>query len=293
MEVLKSLPQGSANMCVTSPPYFGLRNYGEANQIGTEETPEEYIGRLTKVFDEVYRVLIDDGTLWLNIGDTYANKHCGLAKQKDLIGIPWMLAFALRERGWYLRSDIIWHKINALPEAVKDRPAKCYEHIFLLAKSPKYYFDYKAIQEPLKEVSKARYKRGRSANSKYVGQQSITQVRENFSDFDQEFRRKRDVWEVATNTYKMDEHFAMFPERLIEPCILAGSKEGGVVLDPFFGSGTTGAAAKRLGRSYIGIDINPRYIEKAKERISKVEPEKTQENRSDLESKTTEGGGTK
>ena len=292
-EVLKSLPQGSANMCVTSPPYFGLRNYGEANQIGTEETPEEYIGRLTKVFDEVYRVLIDDGTLWLNIGDTYANKHCGLAKQKDLIGIPWMLAFALRERGWYLRSDIIWHKINALPEAVKDRPAKCYEHIFLLAKSPKYYFDYKAIQEPLKEVSKARYKRGRSANSKYVGQQSITQVRENFSDFDQEFRRKRDVWEVATNTYKMDEHFAMFPERLIEPCILAGSKEGGVVLDPFFGSGTTGAAAKRLGRSYIGIDINPRYIEKAKERISKVEPEKTQENRSDLESKTTEGGGTK
>ena len=292
-EVLKSLPQGSANMCVTSPPYFGLRNYGEANQIGTEETPEEYIGRLTKVFDEVYRVLIDDGTLWLNIGDTYANKHCGLAKQKDLIGIPWMLAFALRERGWYLRSDIIWHKINALPEAVKDRPAKCYEHIFLLAKSPKYYFDYKAIQEPLKEVSKARYKRGRSANSKYVGQQSITQVRENFSDFDQEFRRKRDVWEVATNTYKMDEHFAMFPERLIEPCILAGSKEGGVVLDPFFGSGTTGAAAKRLGRSYIGIDINPRYIEKAEERISKVEPEKTQENRSDLESKTTEGGGTK
>lgn len=257
-----------------------------------EQTPQEYIGRLTEVFNEVKRVLADDGTLWLNIGDTYANKPYKNVKQKDLIGIPWMLAFALRERGWFLRSDIIWYKKNCLPEGVKDRLTKCHEHIFLLAKSPKYYFDYKAIQEPLKEVSKARYKRGRSANSKYVGQQSITQVRENFSDFDQEFRRKRDVWEVATNTYKMDEHFAMFPEKLIEPCILAGSKEGGVVLDPFFGSGTTGAVAKRLNREYIGIDINPRYIEKAVMRIAEVTPEKPYGNAAEYEPRTTAGGGT-
>lgn len=228
----------------------------------------------------------------LNIGDTYANKPYKNVKQKDLIGIPWMLAFALRERGWFLRSDIIWYKKNCLPEGVKDRLTKCHEHIFLLAKSPKYYFDYKAIQEPLKEVSKARYKRGRSANSKYVGQQSITQVRENFSDLDQEFRRKRDVWEVATNTYKMDEHFAMFPEKLIEPCILAGSKEGGVVLDPFFGSGTTGAVAKRLNRECIGIDINPRYIEKAEMRIAEVTPEKPYGNAMENVPMTTVGGGT-
>ncbi len=302
-EVLKSLSQESVNMCVTSPPYYGLRDYGEQKQIGVEQTPAEYIERLVDVFDEVYRVLAKDGTLWLNIGDCYAGSGKGpmsLAvmgngknkelyqknsriytvpkkwngiKPKDMIGIPWMLAFALRERGWYLRSDIIWFKRNCLPESAKDRPTKTYEHIFLLAKSRQYYFDYRAIQEPIKDVSRERYKRGRSANSKYVGQQGITQVREDFSDFDQQFRRKRDVWEVSTNTYKMDEHFAMFPERLIEPCILAGSKIGGVVLDPFFGSGTTGAVAKRFGREYIGIDLNARYLEKARERIEKVIPE--------------------
>lgn len=300
-EQLKTLPQESVNMCVTSPPYYGLRDYGEQGQIGIEQTPDEYIARLVKVFDEVYRVLTKDGTLWLNIGDCYAGSGKGPMtiskngknenvfdmqsriyevpkswsgiKPKDLIGIPWMLAFALRNRGWYLRSDIIWYKRNCLPESAKDRPTKTYEHIFLLAKSNKYYFDYKAIQEPIKEVSRERYKRGRSLNSKYAGQQGITQERENFADFDQQFRRKRDVWEVSTNTYKMDEHFAMFPEKLIEPCILAGSKVGGVVLDPFFGSGTTGAVAKRFGRDFIGIDLNARYLAKAKERIDKVIPE--------------------
>ncbi len=302
-EVLKTLPSESVNMCVTSPPYYGLRDYGEDGQIGVEQSPDEYIARLTKVFDEVYRVLAKDGTLWLNIGDSYAGsgkgpmsiqvagngknknlydmenriydvpkKWAGI-KPKDLIGIPWMLAFSLRERGWYLRSDIIWHKKNCLPESAKDRPTKCHEHIFLLAKSRNYYFDYKAIQEPIKEVSRERYKRGRSANSKYAGQQGITQVRENFADFDQQYRRKRDVWEVSTNTYRMDEHFAMFPEKLIEPCILAGSKIGGVVLDPFFGSGTTGAVAKRYGREFVGIDLNARYLEKAKARIDGVIPE--------------------
>lgn len=301
--VLKTLSQGIADMCVTSPPYYGLRDYGEAEQIGIERTPDEYIARLVEVFDEVYRVLKDDGTLWLNIGDSYAGsgKGFGLSenynekdrplyakdsgvhsmpkkwegiKPKDLIGIPWMLAFALRARGWYLRSDIIWFKTNCLPESAKDRPTKCHEHIFLLAKSPKYFFDYKAIQEPIKEVSRERYKRGRSANGKYAkGTQGISHERDNSLGFDQMYRRKRDVWEVSTNTYKMDEHFAMFPEWLIEPCVLAGSKKGGIVLDPFFGSGTTGAVAKRLGREFIGIDLNERYLEKAKERIDKVIPE--------------------
>ena len=294
-EILKTLPQGSANMCVTSPPYYGLRDYGERGQIGLEQTPQEYIVRLTKVFDEVKRVLADDGTLWLNIGDTYANKPYKSVKQKDLIGIPWMLAFALRERGWYLRSDIIWHKTNALPEAVKDRPAKCYEHIFLFAKSPKYYFNYEAIQQPIKAVTAERYTRGRSGKAKYsnasIGQ-NIDMNTQAITDERRKMRRCKDVWEMATNTYKMDEHFAMFPEKLIEPCILAGSREGGVVLDPFFGSGTTGAVAKRLGREYIGIDINPRYIEKAEMRIAEVTPEKPYGNAMENVPRTTAGGGT-
>ena len=304
-ECLKTLPEGSVNMCVTSPPYYGLRDYGTDGQIGIEPSPDEYIARLIAVFDEVYRVLADDGTLWVNIGDSYAGSGKGPMslevmgngknknlydmksriyevpkkwqgiKPKDMIGIPWMLAFALRERGWYLRSDIIWHKTNCLPESTKDRPTKSYEHIFLLAKSPHYYFDYQAIREPLKEVSKVRYRRGRNAGNKYAEQQGISQAKENFSGFDGQYRRKRDVWEVSTNTYKMDEHFAMFPERLIEPCILAGSKVGGVVLDPFFGSGTTGVVAKRFGREYIGIDLNAGYLEKARERIAKVIPKAT------------------
>ena len=294
-EVLKTLPQGSVNMCVTSPPYYGLRDYGEGGQIGLEQTPQEYIGRLTEVFDEVKRVLADDGTLWLNIGDTYANKPYKNVKQKDLIGIPWMLAFALRERGWYLRSDIIWHKTNALPEAVKDRLAKCYEHIFMLAISPKYYFNYEAIQQPIKAVTEARYTRGRSGKSKYsnvpIGQ-NIDMNTQAITDEKRKMRRCKDVWEVSTNSYRMDEHFAMFPEKLIEPCILAGSREGGVVLDPFFGSGTTGAVAKRLNREYIGIDINPRYIEKAEMRIAEVTPEKPYRNAMENVPRTTAGGGT-
>ena len=324
---LKTFPQESVQMCVTSPPYYGLRDYGTDGQIGVEQTPQEYIDRLVEVFAEVYRVLKPDGTLWLNISDSYAGSGKGPMsiqvagngknknlydmksriyevpkrweniKPKDMIGIPWMLAFALRDFGYYLRSDIIWHKTNCLPESVKDRPSKSYEHIFLLAKSPKYYFDYKAIQEPIKEVTAARYKRGRSDNSKYYGKgndllQNINRPHDDYSTFDQHYRRKRDVWEVSTNTYRMDEHFAMFPERLIEPCILAGSREGDTVLDPFFGSGTTGAVAKRLGRSCIGIDLNPRYLEKAEMRIAEVKPEKPNGNAADLSEGTTAGGGT-
>ena len=307
IEGLKTLDSESVDMCVTSPPYYGLRDYGVDGQLGIETSPDEYIANLTTVFDEVYRVLKPQGTLWLNIADSYAGSGKGpmsakLAgngknsklyqknsaiyvvpktwngiKKKDMIGIPWMLAFSLRSRGWYLRSDIIWHKTNCLPESVKDRPTKCYEHIFLLSKEPNYYFDYKAIREPLKEVSKERYKRGRSDHTKYAGQKiqhkGIDTACDNFLFLDQEYRRKRDVWEVSTNNYKADEHFAMYPEKLIEPCILAGSEKGGVVLDPFFGSGTTGAVAKRFGRSYIGIDLNPKFCELARQRIEKVKAE--------------------
>ena len=216
-------------------------------------------------------------------------------KPKDMIGIPWMLAFALRDFGYYLRSDIIWHKINCLPESVKDRPSKCYEHIFLLAKSPKYYYDYKAIQEPIKEVTAARYTRGRSGKAKYSEtkmSQGIDRKTDAVTEEPRQYKRKRDVWEVSTNTFRMDEHFAMFPERLIEPCILAGSRPGDTVLDPFFGSGTTGAVAKRLGREYIGIDLSPRYLEKAEMRIAQVITEKLNGNAADLSEGMTAGGGT-
>ena len=322
---LKTLPQESVQMCVTSPPYYGLRDYGTDGQIGVEQTPREYIDRLVEVFAEVHRVLKPDGTLWLNISDSYAGSGKGPMsiqvagngknknlydmksriyevpkrweniKPKDMIGIPWMLAFALRDFGYYLRSDIIWHKTNCLPESVKDRPSKSYEHIFLFAKSPKYYFDYKAIQEPIKEVTAARYTRGRSGKAKYSGAQAsqgIDRKTDAVTEETRQYRRKRDVWEVSTNTYKMDEHFAMFPERLIEPCILAGSRPGDTVLDTFFGSGTTGAVAKRLGREYIGIDLNPRYLEKAEMRIAQVIPEKPYGNAADLSAGTTAGGGT-
>lgn len=301
---LKTLPQKSVQMCVTSPPYYGLRDYGADGQIGVEQSPEEYIARLTEVFAEVHRVLKDDGTLWLNIADSYAGSGKGpmtLAveangknkdlydmksriyevpkkwkgvKPKDMIGIPWLLAFALREFGYYLRSDIIWHKTNCLPESVKDRPSKCYEHIFLLSKSSKYYFDYKAIREPIKDVTAERYKRGRSGKAKYAEAgkgQGIDKKQDAVTEKERQYKRKRDVWEVSTNTFRMDEHFAMFPEKLIEPCILAGSRAGDTVLDPFFGSGTTGAVAKRLGREYIGIEINPVFCKKAGLRIEKTE----------------------
>lgn len=300
---LKNLPPESVRMCVTSPPYYGLRDYGTDGQIGIERTPQEYIKRLVEVFAEVHRVLKPDGTLWVNISDSYAGcgKGIGLTeeenekdrpiygkenhvfqmpkkwesiKPKDMIGIPWMLAFALRDFGYYLRSDIIWHKINSLPESVKDRPTKSYEHIFLLSKSPKYYYDYAAIREPIKAVTAERYTRGRSGKAKYSEKkmsQGIDRKTDAVTAESRKYKRKRDVWEVSTNTFRMDEHFAMFPEKLIEPCIIAGSRAGDTVLDPFFGSGTTGAVAKRLGREYIGIEINPNYCEKAQKRIERTE----------------------
>ena len=280
-QVLQIIPRRSVQMCVTSPPYYGLRDYEKDGQIGRESSPEAYIANLVKVFDEVYRVLMDDGTLWLNISDTYAKRAQGSIKQKDLIGIPWMLAFALRGRGWYLRSDIIWRKTNAMPEGAKDRPSRCYEHIFLFAKSPRYYFDYHALEQPIAAGTKARYQRNRSERSKYFASSYGQGLEKHLGQVTEEGRqvcRGKDVWDIGTNAYRMGEHFAMFPEKLVEPCILAGSREGDTVIDPFFGSGTTGAVAKRLQREYIGIDLNLCYLEKAEMRIASVKTKPSQEN---------------
>ena len=388
IDKLKEIQDESVNCIVTSPPYYGLRDYGTGEwiggdpncphrrtskysektqtghrqdelkgnvgdaifktvcplcgavrvdkQIGLEETPEEYIGRLVSVFKECKRVLRDDGTLWLNIGDSYATtsstnrnfidengrggnnsliqkydlKKSNL-KSKDLIGIPWMLALALRNDGWYLRQDIIWHKPNPMPEPVKDRCVKSHEYIFLLSKKSKYYFDYEAIQEDavckddrrggkaelsmvesvpmlvihntisqksfvkitdkrskrdVREVEEEHYK-----NLQYDGQPNHTMHERRAQgcvDVCYEKRNKRDVWKVPTQAVK-EAHFATFPEKLIEPCILAGCPMGGVVLDPFCGSGTTGVVSVRNERKFIGIELNPKYAEMSKNRIEK------------------------
>lgn len=291
---LRELPEESVHCCVTSPPYYALRDYGLDMQIGREDTPEQYIDRLTEVFRELRRVLRSDGTLWLNIADTYCgtgnkgyhadpknpkgrngqqiarNNRVSGCKQKDLIGIPWLLAFALRADGWYLRSDIIWQKENPMPESVKDRPTRCYEHIFLLTKSKKYFYDAAAIAEPLAPTTAARYRTGRSAGQKYADEvpgqgnvQGLNRARSG-SYYDEALmptmRNRRDVWLINTVPYKGG-HFAAFPPKLAETCIKAGCPKGGVVLDPFFGSGTTGAAAKQLDRHYIGIEINAEYTD--------------------------------
>lgn len=300
LEALRMLPDESVHCCVTSPPYYALRDYGMDGQIGREDTPAAYVARLVEVFAEVRRVLRADGTLWLNISDTYAGKgDQGAAlhpkypngrtgqsvalnrkvdgyKAKDMIGIPWMLAFALRSDGWYLRSDIIWRKANPMPESCKDRPSRCYEHIFLLSKSRKYHYDAAAIAEPLAPFSAARYRRGRGGDSKYAekipGQgnvQGLNMARTGSYYTDKPeptSRNKRDVWDINTVSYHGG-HFAAYPPKLAETCILAGCPEGGIVLDPFFGSGTTGAAAKRLARQYIGIELNPDYCRLAEQRI--------------------------
>ena len=310
LEVLRGFSDGQAYCCVTSPPYFGLRDYGAAGQIGIEESPEDYIERLVQVFREVRRVLREDGTLWLNIGDTYANDgkwggssggkhakalhgntgigrrktHTGL-KAKELIGIPWMLAFALRADGWCLRQDIIWEKPNAMPESVKDRCTKSHEYIFLLTKGGRYYFDNESIREPRRGnkndavagsrgafgPSQTRLRGSGNLRKKYRPTPGTAHLGGNIPySGDSPMRNKRDVWSVATQGYK-GAHFAVFPEKLVEPCILAGCPEGGTVLDPFMGSGTTGVVAKRHGRNFIGIEINPQYELLARERIQGTE----------------------
>ena len=270
-----------AQTCVTSPPYFGLRDYGHEGQLGLEETPEDYIKAMVEVFRCVWDVLEDDGTLWLNIGDSYngsggqgtkpnimskeaAEGRGGKAikvdgiKPKDLIGIPWMLAFALRADGWYLRQDIIWHKPNPMPESVTDRCTKAHEYIFLMSKSQKYYYDHEAIKEemigkPHAPKNKANKNDGHLRND--VGTERMDKVWGESG-----MANKRSVWTVTTKPYA-GAHFAVFPSDLIEPCILAGAPVGGIVLDPFMGSGTTAQVAQNLGRQYIGCELNPAYLD--------------------------------
>ena len=302
LDVLRTLPDNFVHCCITSPPYYALRDYGAGGQIGREDTPAQYVARLTEVFSEVRRVLLPSGTLWLNIADTYCgtgskgdhldpknpsgrNGQCvSLAqrvenvKAKDMIGIPWMLAFALRDCGWYLRSDIIWQKANPMPESCKDRPSRCYEHVFLLTKSRSYYYDALAIAEPMAPSSIARYKRGR-IGGKYAeeipGQNKVQGLNQTRSGGYYEdgavptVRNKRDVWQINPFPYKGG-HFAAFPPKLVETCLLAGCPPDGIVLDPFLGSGTTAAVAKQMGRHYIGIELNPGYCALAEQRIGGV-----------------------
>lgn len=285
-----------AQMCVTSPPYFGLRDYGHDGQIGLEQTPEEYIAAMVEVFRCVWDVLEDDGTLWLNIGDSYAgsgrgpegnlnkgenfrhleNKHkpfkSEIIKPKDLIGIPWMLAFALRSDGWYLRQDIIWHKPNPMPESVKDRCTKAHEYLFLLSKSERYYFDSDAMKEDAVHAGK-RVSLGEKSFSKGQAKGAGVAASGNgLADFYDvpATRNRRSVWTVTTKPYK-GAHFATFPPDLIEPCILAGSREGDIVLDPFMGSGTTAMVARKLGRKYIGCELNEKYGDLQDERIRSLD----------------------
>jgi site-specific DNA-methyltransferase (adenine-specific) len=304
-EKLKELPDQSVNCCVTSPPYWGLRDYGNDGQIGLEQTPDAFIAELVAVFSEVKRVLRDDGTLWVNIGDCYGNGSLGRndadndiggrggnklgsgnpgrqgsiktvtgLKQKNLVGIPWMLAFALRADGWYLRQDIIWHKPNPMPESVTDRCTKAHEYIFLLSKSPKYYFDSEAMKERGVMVSGdssgSRQRNTKETHGVGGGNTGISKAKEKLAaelaEKGYSTRNKRSVWTIATRPFK-GAHFATFPPALIEPCILAGCPEGGTVLDPFFGAGTTGLVAQRHNRKWIGCELNPEYAAIAQARI--------------------------
>ena len=299
LETLKNFPNESINCCITSPPYYGLRDYHKKEQIGREKTVEEYLERLVAVFREVRRILKKDGTCFVVIGDSYAGsggkgqymdpkypkgrngqnssitqKMLGY-KSKDLMGIPWRLALALREDGWYLRSDIIWHKENAMPEACRDRPTRSYEHVFLLSKSSRYYYDYEQMSEPMKGVSKKRYARGRKSDNKYLKEnsgaklQKINEARkygEYKGDNIPQFRNKRDIWTINTTSFRGN-HYAAFPPKLVEICMLAGCPKGGVILDPFIGSGTVGFVALMQDRNYIGIELNEEYVNLARKRI--------------------------
>ena len=264
LEVLKTFEDNCINCCITSPPYYGLRDYGVDGQIGNEDTPEDYVNNLVEIFDEVKRVLREDGALWLNLGDGWANKRIGEIKQKDLIGIPWMVAFALRESGWYLRQDIIWSKGNPMPESVKDRCTKSHEYIFLLSKNRKYYYNYQAIKEPAVTKPTLRDKNKEGYQADYAKGDRFSKGERIYGA--DGMRNKRDVWNVNTKPCK-EAHFATYPDTLIEPCVLAGCPEGGIVLDPFMGAGTTGMVARQYGRDYIGIELNAEYVDMANKRI--------------------------
>ena len=317
-EVLASLPDHSVQCCITSPPYFGLRDYGIDGQIGLEQTPEAFVAEMVAVFREVRRVLRDDGTLWLNLGDSYAAARGGspmpaetLAggvsgqgdkvakrgresaylphrnaaslglKHKDLIGIPWRVAFALQADGWYLRQDIIWHKPNPMPESVTDRCTKAHEYVFLLSKSERYHFDAAAIAEPAKNPDGFRYEGGYqdmmahasaegktpNSNRQHIGNaRTATGAVPHFAAGHGDKRNRRSVWTVNTKPFK-GAHFATFPTELVLPCVLAGCPAGGTVLDPFNGAGTTGLVALSNGRNYVGIELNPEYVEITRQRL--------------------------
>ena len=305
LQSLRDMPDQSIHCCVTSPPYFGLRDYGVDGQIGLEQTPDQYIAKLVEVFREVRRVLADNGTLWLNIGDSYAaNGRSGLntgwaertkeyaggghraepsrhrgekrvpdgLKQKDLIGIPWMLAFALRADGWYLRQDIIWHKPNPMPESVRDRCTKAHEYIFLLSKSERYFFDSEAMKEPAVSEKPAGNKRHKYADAYNAGTSEEHRTKAGLlalTGVEWETRNRRSVWTVATKPYK-GAHFATFPPALIEPCILAGCPEGGTVLDPFGGSGTTAGVALAHGRNAVLCELNEEYAALVPDRVDSI-----------------------
>ena len=298
LDILPTLEAGSVQTCVTSPPYFGLRDYGMPDQIGLETTPDEFVAAMVAVFREVHRVLRDDGTLWLNLGDSYnagrdgghagGKKQAGLArhqgisrsganvpglKPKDLIGIPWRVAFALQADGWYLRQDIIWSKPNPMPESVRDRCTKSHEYLFLLSKSPRYYFDADAIKEPAVSEKPAGNKRHKYADAYASGTSEEHRTKAGLlalTGKKWETRNRRSVWTVSTKPYS-GAHFATFPVDLIEPCILAGSKPGDVVLDPFMGAGTTAVAACMHGRRWVGCELNPEYHAMAIERLRGVQ----------------------
>jgi len=353
---LAELPSGSVRTCITSPPYFGLRDYGTASwdggdpecphtgkpmatkaninrntggndvknataleffrercercgamrvdsQMGLEETPDAYVEEMVFLFREVRRVLADDGTLWLNLGDSYSGSGKGPAgnlgakhdernmehtkasgnvpnklKPKDLMGIPWRVALALQADGWYLRQDIIWAKPNPMPESVTDRCTKSHEYVFLLSKSARYYYDHVAVKEPIADSTIGRTKRGVSSENKNINgapgqtKHSLAQPRDYDADRPvAELRNKRDVWTIASKPFK-GAHFAVMPEALVEPCVLAGSEAGDTVLDPFTGSGTVAVVALQHGRNFVGTELNPEYGQIAKDRITKASP---------------------
>ncbi len=303
LAVLRTLPAESVHCCVTSPPYWGLRDYGVDGQIGLEPTLAEFLAGLVAVFDEVRRVLRKDGTLWVNMGDSFAaggkggggsfmklRGDRGWSNQKtqagwrsappgfdnkDLLGIPWRLAFALQDAGWTLRSDIVWAKPNPMPESVRDRPSRSHEYLFLLAKTRHYHYDADAIREPIKPTSHERSGRGRHPGAKYAEGNTMrgpqTMLHSMAKCCHPLGRNKRTVWTVAPSNFK-GAHFATFPPALVEPCILAGCPVGGVVLDPFTGSGTTGMVAVQHGRSFVGIELNPEYADMARMRIGEADP---------------------
>lgn len=303
IEMMRTLPDQSVHTCITSPPYFGLRDYGVDGQIGLEASPREFIESLVAVFREVRRVLRDDGTIWVNMGDSYAGSwgahgrddmglgtsslsarqvaasarkkkkanHGGF-KPKDLMGMPWRLAFALQDDGWYLRQDIVWAKPNPMPESIKDRCTKAHEYLFLLSKSPRYYFDQDAIREPARAQAapeSASKRNSFARETKYTdgehGQTAQHRTGRDDVDYD-ETRNKRSVWTVATASFK-GAHFATFPPDLIRPCVLAGSPRGGMVLDPFGGAGTTALVAMQEGRQSVICELNPEYAALARQRL--------------------------